>query len=70
MKRWISLFLLVGIILGISYYYIFNQAKDALAIDASYGMMESAAHSLINTEQKYGFRLVNESDKDDHVIRN
>ncbi|HZG79922.1 MAG TPA: hypothetical protein VEZ13_04025 [Brevibacillus sp.] len=63
MRRLISIFLIVVAIFGVSYYYIFSQARNAFIIDSSHEMIESAAPSLLNTEQKYGFRLVNASDK-------
>ena len=63
LRRLISIFLIVVAVFGVSYYYIFSQARDAFIIDSSHEMTESAAPSLLNTEQKYGFRLVNASDK-------
>ncbi|MDD9269338.1 hypothetical protein ACFPES_20010 [Paenibacillus sp. GCM10023248] len=63
MKKIIIIILLLATIMGISFYYIFTQAKDAFTIDSSHEMRESAATELVSTEQKYGFRLVNVSDK-------
>lgn len=63
MRRLISIFLIVVAVLGVSYYYIYSQARDAFIIDASHEMTESAAPSLLDTEQKYDFRLVNTSNK-------
>lgn len=63
MKKWVNILFSVGIIFGLLYYFLVFQVSNAFTSDASREMVESAASSLLYTEQIYGFRLVNESNK-------
>ena len=69
LNKKISIFLIIGIILLFSYNFFIHQASEAFTIDATHEMTESAAQSLLSTEQKYGFRLVNISDKKVKLLR-